>query len=147
MNHIVSTLALAFIVVVTGTLPAVSEGTADAVGVRMFGVPSPAREADLGVTVWYPAATGGERVVVGNNRLFRGTAGMRDAPFLAGRYPLVLISHGSGGSINTLGWIASHLAIAGFIVAGPNHPVRQRAIRHRPTRSSSGRGRPISRQC
>ena len=122
MNNIVSTLALAFIVVVTGTLPAVSEGTSDTVGVRMFDVPSPAREADLSVTVWYPAAAGGKRIVVGNNRLFRGTAGMRDAPFLAGRYPLVLISHGSGGSIDTLGWIASHLAMAGFIVAGPNHP-------------------------
>ena len=32
------------------------------------------------------------------------------------------MSHGSGGSIRTIGWIASHLAAAGFIVAGPDHP-------------------------
>lgn len=122
MKQIISTLVSALAIVAAGILPAAGETAAQAVGIRMLDVPSPARGADLSVTVWYPAIAGGKREVIGENRLFRGTTGRREAPVLTGRHPLVLISHGSGGSINTLGWIAGHLARAGFIVAGPNHP-------------------------
>jgi predicted dienelactone hydrolase len=82
-----------------------------------------ARAAPLKVTIWYPAAgEGGSPLLVGGSRLFRGTTGVQDAPVADGRHPLVLVSHGSGGTFTTLGWIASRLAAAGYIVAGPNHP-------------------------
>ena len=100
-----------------------SKAGADAPGVRIVEIPVAAREAPLNVTIWYPAAgEGTSRLLVGGNRLFRGTLGWQDAPIAEGRYPLVLVSHGSGGSFTALGWIASRLAAAGFIVAGPNHP-------------------------
>ena len=118
MKRLFPVLALALLVA-TSALPAAAD---DAVGVRSFEVPAPSRGAPLSVTAWYPAAAGGTPVLVGDSRLFRGTASMMDAPVADGRYPLVLISHGSGGSIGTLGWIASHLAAAGFIVVGPDHP-------------------------
>jgi len=93
------------------------------VGVRTIDVAAPERGAKpLNVTVWYPAAAGGEPALVGDDRLFKGTTARRDAPFAAGRFPLVLVSHGSGGSIETLGWLAAPLVKAGFVVAGPNHP-------------------------
>jgi predicted dienelactone hydrolase len=95
---------------------------ADAVGVRTLSVPAPERGADLAVTIWYPAAAGGERVLVGDDRLFKGEPAWRDAPVAPGRFPLILVSHGSGSQIETLGWLAAPLAAAGFIVAGPNHP-------------------------
>jgi predicted dienelactone hydrolase len=72
--------------------------------------------------LWYPADKGGETVLVGDNPAFRGTAARQDAPPAEGRFPLILLSHGSGGNAANLGWIASRLAEDGFVVAAPNHP-------------------------
>ncbi|MEI2297145.1 alpha/beta hydrolase family protein [Ensifer sp. MJa1] len=92
------------------------------VGVREISIPAPKRGIDLKVTVWYPAKVGGEPVLVGDNRIFKGTPTLKNAPVQEGRYPLVVVSHGSGGRIDSVGWLAADLAAAGFIVAGPNHP-------------------------
>jgi len=45
------------------------------------------------------------------------------APLSAGtdRYPVVLISHGTGGSASGLGWLASSLAEQGYVVLGVDH--------------------------
>jgi len=61
-------------------------------------------------------------VLVGEDRLFQGAATALETPVAPGRFPLILVSHGSGGSIEGMSWIATRLAAAGFIVAGPNHP-------------------------
>lgn len=106
------------------TIPAligfVSACFASEAGVREVSVAQPGR--DLAVTVWYPAAPGGKPTVVGDNKVFKGAAAAIDAPVVPGRYPLVLLSHGSGGSVQAMSWLAAELAKAGFIVAGPNHP-------------------------
>lgn len=39
-----------------------------------------------------------------------------------GSYPLVVLSHGSGGNAANLAWIASYLADQGMIVMAANHP-------------------------
>lgn len=95
---------------------------ADAVGVRKLAVAAPHRGKDVAVTIWYPAGPGGEETRVGENKLFKGTPAYANAPPLPGRHPLILFSHGSGGRIEQMGWLAASLAEAGFIVAGPNHP-------------------------
>lgn len=92
------------------------------VGVREISVAAPERGRDLAVTVWYPAGPGGEPVLVGDNRAFKGTPASKNAPLAQGRFPLVVLSHGSGGRVQGMGWLATELAQAGFIVAGPNHP-------------------------
>lgn len=111
------------------TLPAIALAAAFVVpchaaevGVREISVTAPKRGQDLAVTVWYPAAAGGEPVLVGDNRVFKGAPAMLDAPPLQGRFPLVVMSHGSGGRIQGMSWLAAELAKAGFVVAGPNHP-------------------------
>lgn len=113
----------ALLLAVASTANAAAAAEPPQIGVRTLPVPAPDRgSTPLTVTVWYPAAGGGEPVSVGDDRLFKGTSARRDAPIAAGRFPLVLISHGSGGSIETLGWLAAPLVEAGFVVAGPNHP-------------------------
>ena len=92
------------------------------VGVREISVAAPERGRDLAVTVWYPAEAGGKAVLVGDNRVFTGAPASADAPAAGGRYPLVVLSHGSGGRIQGMTWLATALAKAGFVVAGPNHP-------------------------
>lgn len=92
------------------------------VGVQFLSVPSPARPKPLDVTIWYPASEGSHPILVGEDMLFKGTEAFMNAPVQSGRHPLILLSHGSGGSVTGLAWIATALAKAGFVVAGPDHP-------------------------
>ncbi|MCY4607668.1 MAG: hypothetical protein OXD40_03595 [bacterium] len=72
--------------------------------------------------VWYPADAGGERLEVGENAVFVGVPARKDAVLSEGRYPVVLLSHGLGGRVRTLAWLAAGLAERGAIVIGVNHP-------------------------
>ena len=83
---------------------------------------APVRDQDVDFHIWYPAEPGGKAVTVGGNGVFFGTEAGRRAPHRAGRFPLVVISHGAGGNAGQFGWIASELATAGFVVVLPNHP-------------------------
>jgi predicted dienelactone hydrolase len=38
------------------------------------------------------------------------------------KFPLILLSHGTGGTAQSMAWLATALAARGFIVAGVNHP-------------------------
>lgn len=75
--------------------------------------------------VWYPAtdSTQEQSVPIGPASAPLFTAGLaaRDADPAPGKHPLVLLSHGSGGSALQLGWLGSGLARRGFIAAGVNH--------------------------
>ncbi|WP_240161092.1 alpha/beta hydrolase [Burkholderia sp. Ax-1719] len=79
--------------------------------------------------VWYPVAPGTPETPREIGRpgdpIFRGQPVASDAS-LAGdagtRFPLVLLSHGTGGSANDQDWLASALAAHGYIVAAVNHP-------------------------
>ncbi|MBB2974440.1 alpha/beta fold hydrolase [Mesorhizobium sp. RMAD-H1] len=95
---------------------------ADEVGVGEISVAAPHRGRDLAVTIWYPAEPGGKPVLIGDNQAFKGAKAVHDAAPVQGRFPLVVMSHGSGGRIQGMSWLATELTKAGFIVAGPNHP-------------------------
>lgn len=94
------------------------------VGVRHAEATSPERGRPLDVTIWYPAAPGGEEIVLGDTPFFEGTPARLDAPVAEGRFPLVLLSHGAGlsGRAGAVSWIAASLARRGFVVAAPTHP-------------------------
>ncbi|CDZ43815.1 alpha/beta hydrolase family protein [Neorhizobium galegae] len=95
---------------------------ADPVGVRKISVVSPEHDRALAVTVWYPSKGDGEATSIGDNRIFEGSPASKNASLESGRFPLVLLSHGSGSRVEGMAWIAIRLAEAGFVVAGPNHP-------------------------
>lgn len=92
--------------------------------------PAPAAQAGLAtrqirhhdtaieVALWYPSAAT-ERVLGAGP--FRPRAAP-DAPVLAGRHPLVLLSHGTGGMNLNHHDLAAALARAGFVVASLTHP-------------------------
>lgn len=92
------------------------------VGVRYLEVDVPGRSVPLKVTVWYPAYSGGRKILIGDSENFKGTEAWYEAPILDGHFPLILVSHGLGGNVAGLSWLTTALAEAGFIVAGPNHP-------------------------
>lgn len=92
------------------------------VGMRQIAIEATEHGRDIVATVWYPADAGGQPAVVGDSRVFKGEPAFLDAPVAKGRYPLVVLSHGSGSRVQAMGWLATELAKAGFVVAGPNHP-------------------------
>ena len=83
---------------------------------------------ELRATVWYPAVD----TAIETPQM----AGPPDAPlFEAGRamphagfapslekWPLILLSHGSGGSAEQMAWLGTALARAGFMAAAVDHP-------------------------
>ncbi|MCY1665101.1 alpha/beta hydrolase family protein [Rhizobium sp. SL86] len=92
------------------------------VGATTIHVPSPQRDKPLSVDVWYPSDAKAPEVLIGDNRIFTGAPAKPDAAINPGRYPLILLSHGSGSRAQGMAWIAARLAEQGFIVAGPDHP-------------------------
>lgn len=76
----------------------------------------------LQTTVWYPAASGAKESPW-TVAIFAAGRNALDAPMAAApaRLPLVVVSHGTGGSAVTLAWLAETLASHGYIVAAVNH--------------------------
>lgn len=85
-------------------------------------VDAPHRPRPLQASVWYPAATQTYTALIGANPAFLGTSVQVGPAIAAGPHPLVILSHGSGGNIDNLGWLAEGLVARGAIVAGVNHP-------------------------
>ncbi len=94
---------------------------ADQVGFRdvKIGEGSP---RPLHLVIWYPTADEGTVETVGENKVFFGNAARRDAAPALGEHPLIVLSHGYGGSWRNLGWLGHALARQGYIVAAPDHP-------------------------
>jgi len=80
----------------------------------------------LVTTIWYPAdpAAVEQPQWVGppNAPLFTVGSAAPDARPAPGRFPLVVLSHGTGGSALMLGWLGTTLASHGYITAAVNHP-------------------------
>jgi predicted dienelactone hydrolase len=81
----------------------------------------------LSWVAWYPAADDAiEQQLLARGKTgewFSFGAAARDAPISAARprYPIVLLSHGTGGTALHLEWLARDLARRGFIAIGVNH--------------------------
>jgi predicted dienelactone hydrolase len=88
-----------------------------------------ARSHALVTTIWYPAAADAKEAPQwagppGEAPLFdagRAAPGARPAA-TPGKFPLILLSYGTGGTAQSLGWLATSLAARGNIVAGVDHP-------------------------
>lgn len=81
------------------------------------------RDVSLPVHIWYPlGAEDGTVELIGQNALFYGFHARRDATPLAEPAPVVVLSHGSGGRSQQMGWLATALVGQGMIVIGTDHP-------------------------
>jgi predicted dienelactone hydrolase len=81
----------------------------------------------LRAMIWYPAAADAQEAPqwVGPPLVpfFSAGRAARDAPPLAGpRRPLILLSHGAGGTASGIAWLGAALAAQGFIAVAVNHP-------------------------
>ena len=85
-------------------------------------------KAELDAVVWYPAINTAveTRQFIGppDAPLFEAGSAMPHAPFAPslGKWPLVLLSHGTGGNSMQMAWLGTALARAGFIAVAVDHP-------------------------
>ena len=108
-------VACAAAALVLGSLFAVARAGANGVGFR--DIPFELDGERLTVALWYPTAGPSGRTVVGPFAM----AATSRAPVGAGRYGLVLISHGTGGGRLNHRGTAIRLARGGYVVAAPEH--------------------------
>ena len=107
MRGFLITLALLF----TATL-------AQAAGFRFIEVPADAYGPTLRGAMWSPCSRTAGGIDLGDITL----PGVKDCPIDGEKLPLVVISHGRGGSLIGHHDIAETLADAGFVAAAINHP-------------------------
>jgi len=93
------------------------------VGCRALNVEDVVQGARVPVQILYPSRAPERLEQFGPYPLAIAT----DAPVEGERLPLVVISHGTGGSPWTYRGMAVHLARAGFVVALPEHPGNNRS--------------------
>ncbi|MBX6388270.1 MAG: dienelactone hydrolase family protein [Frankia sp.] len=81
---------------------------------------------ELTTAVWYPAAAGaaGEPASyeIAPEVGYQSRLAVAGAGLAPGRFPLVVLSHGSAGSRVQLASFAEQLASHGYVVAAPDHP-------------------------
>lgn len=107
-----------FVLIVAIGVATIARANSEAPGVIELAIKTPARESDLQVLVWYPTSSTKPPRLLGANAVFSGTPGRVRAEIGNHKNPLVLISHGGFRSNpNSANWLASSLAVKGFVVA------------------------------
>ena len=91
-------------------------------GLRFDRIEMPHHDRRARTAIWYPSAGGGDISEVAGNGVFQGVKAAIWADIAPGQHPVVLFSHGMGGSFRAQAWLAAGLAQQGAIVVAPNHP-------------------------
>lgn len=91
-------------------------------GYDRFDLTTTHRARPIAASILYPAAAPTYRAPIGDNPVFQPTMVMMGPAVAEGHHPLVLLSHGSGGNADGLGWLSAGLVAQGAIVLAVNHP-------------------------
>lgn len=103
----------------TLSLPALADPIA---GYDRLGIATSHRSNLVAGSIWYPVGTPTYRSMIGSGPVFLGRPAYVGAAIAEGRHPLILLSHGSGGNMDSLAWLSSALALNGAMVLAVNHP-------------------------
>lgn len=104
-------------------MPCAGPAAADMLpGYDRFDLTADHRARPIAASIWYPAANPTYRAPVGDGPIFDPTYAFIGPAIAEGKHPLVLLSHGSGGNADGLGWLTSGLVTNGAIVLAVNHP-------------------------
>jgi predicted dienelactone hydrolase len=93
------------------------------VGQKDFSLRDETRKRQLSTYVWYPT-TVKANPAKDRRGPFLPVVATKDAPIARGlsKFPVVLLSHGSGGKADKLFWLTSYLVRHGVIVIAIDHP-------------------------
>ncbi|NYS26790.1 hypothetical protein HUK65_17625 [Rhodobacteraceae bacterium 2376] len=99
-----------------------SAALAEGAGLRVIQIEMPHHAAEARVAIWYPRGAGGTPTVYADNPVFVGVEAFVDAEPAAGAFPVVLFSHGMGGTDGAQAWLGEALAALGAMVVMMNLP-------------------------
>ncbi|WP_424974948.1 alpha/beta hydrolase family protein [Dinoroseobacter sp. S124A] len=91
-------------------------------GYDRFDLRADHRARPIAASIWYPAAAPTYRAPVGDGPIFDPSFAYVGPAVAEGEHPLVLLSHGSGGNADSLGWLSSGLVAQGAMVLAVDHP-------------------------
>lgn len=91
-------------------------------GMTALAIADPDGGRDLQGFLWYPTEAAGPLTHDFDSKVWVGSRVVKDADFAAGRFPLVVLSHGMFGNAYNQAWLAAALAARGHVVAAINHP-------------------------
>lgn len=103
-------------------IAAATQALADTAGLRQTQLNLSQDGSLSNVSIWYPSGDGGDQIVFAENNVFEGVQATVGAEVQKGRHPVVLFSHGMGGTDRAQAWLAAGLAARGAIVVAVNHP-------------------------
>jgi predicted dienelactone hydrolase len=103
-------------------LTAAAAQAAETLGFKEITLPDQSNNRALHVSLWYPSAGSGSAETIGENKVYFGISAVINGEPMTGAHPLVVLSHGYGGSWRNLNWLAAALVQQGYIVAAPDHP-------------------------
>lgn len=99
-----------------------SAACANLAGYSPFGVHAEHHGRGMIGAIWYPSAGDGRAFDFADSAVFYGVSVVEEASVQDGIFPVVVLSHGMGGNIRSLAWLATDLAEQGVIVVSVNHP-------------------------
>jgi predicted dienelactone hydrolase len=90
------------------------------IGERTIRFVDSSRNRPLVTEIWYPTT---DSIKAGDQSYspFKRNYTVRNGKLPSGRFPLIMISHGTGGSRFSLEWLAQSLVKHGFVVAAVDH--------------------------
>jgi predicted dienelactone hydrolase len=101
---------------------AASTTLANPAGYAPFGIEAPHHNRGMIGAIWYPSQGDGRAFAFADSPVFHGVTVVEEATVAEGVHPVVVLSHGMGGNIRSLAWLAAELAQSGAIVVSVNHP-------------------------
>lgn len=121
MKHVTSALTIAIgLFAGLSSIPAHASG--DLAGYDRFDVDAAHRSRPLAASIWYPADTFIYQAPVNKSAIWQSIDAYIGAAIKPGKHPLIVLSHGSGGNMDGIGWLSSELALRGALVLAVNHP-------------------------
>lgn len=79
------------------------------------------RSRRLVTELWFPTDAKPIHEQINGRDVFKSYPSIREASPASGKFPIVLLSHGTGGGRLTMAWLATALARAGYLVAAVDH--------------------------
>ena len=99
-----------------------SVASANPAGYSPFGIEASHHSRGMIGAIWYPSKGDGRAFLFADSPVFYGVTVVEEATIEDGIHPVVVLSHGMGGNIRSLAWLATDLAEKGAIVVSVNHP-------------------------
>lgn len=91
------------------------------IGQKSYKLTDTERKRPLEMEVWYPTYDESKAQTQDKKAIFKTIQSIPDANFVDGKYPLLIVSHGTGGNRFSLTWMIEKMVKKGYVVVSLGH--------------------------